>query len=508
MEEINRVMQDRLRKLEALRDTGVNPYANDFQPSTTCAEALAAGEASPPPDMNEVADDAPGLALAGRVMFKNVMGKALFLRIKDRSVGLHPESAQTVQVYVRKDRVGDETFDLVKGLDIGDIAGFEGPLFKTRTGETTLLARSARLLTKSLRPLPDKFHGLADVETRYRQRYVDLTMNPEVRHVFRQRALIVQHIREFLTQRDYVEVETPLMQPIPGGATAKPFETWHNALSMPLYLRIAPELYLKRLLVGGLERVFEIGRNFRNEGLSPKHNPEFTMIEFYQAYATFADLVDLTEEMLATLAERLNRNEGKEGAVRPFGEHLVDYARPWRRFTVREALTAVADIPADQTGDKDALVAALEARGVEGDWTLSYGHVLMHAFEQLVEHQLIQPTFITDFPIEMSPLARPRESDPAFTDRFELFIAGSEIANAFSELNDPIDQRQRFEAQVSARDKGDEEAMFMDLDYVRALEYGMPPAAGEGIGIDRLVMLMTNQQTIREVIFFPHMRPE
>ena len=393
----------------------------------------------------------------------------------------------------------------LKSVDIGDFIGIEGPLFATRTGEPTLMVQGFTLLTKSIRPLPEKFHGLTDVETRFRQRYVDLTMNPEVSRVFRTRAKVLSHLREFFEARDYIEVETPMMHPIPGGATARPFETHHNALDIPLYMRIAPELYLKRLLVGGLGRVFEINRNFRNEGLSPKHNPEFTMLEFYQAYATYEDLISLTEELFSTLAQRIN---GSDDTTRSFGDHVIDYARPFARYTVRESLTALGGIPAEVVADHDALLAHLKGRGIEVDASTPYGLVLMVAFDELVESQLIQPTFITEYPVENSPLSRRNEEDERYVDRFEVFVAGMELGNAFSELNDPIDQRQRFEEQAAQRDAGDNEAMFMDLDYVRALEYGMPPAAGEGVGVDRLVMLMTDTHTIREVILFPQMRPE
>ena len=506
MDDVNRVMTDRLRKLDELRKAGLNPYANGFTPTATGAELLAASEETPPPGMADVPEDAPRHRVVGRLVGKHRMGKAMFLRLRDRTLGTTEEGSRGLQIYVRKDVVDLDTFALFRSLDVGDFVGVEGPLFVTRTGEPTVLVEAGRLLTKSLRPLPEKFHGLTDVETRYRQRYVDLVMNPEVKEVFRIRSEVIRHLRDFFIGRDFIEVETPMMQPIPGGATARPFVTHHNALGMPLYLRIAPELYLKRLVVGGLERVFELNRNFRNEGLSPKHNPEFTMLELYQGYATYEDLIVLTEELLSGLVERLNGPGG--GTVRPFGEARIDYARPFARYTMRESLTAVAGVPADEVADRDALLSRLAALGVELEPSTAYGYVLNAAFEHLVEGQLVQPTFITGYPIEVSPLARRTEADPAFTDRFELFVAGMETANAFSELNDPIDQRQRFEAQVQAREAGDEEAMYMDLDYVRALEYGMPPTAGEGIGIDRLVMLMTDRHTIREVIFFPHMRPE
>ena len=442
------------------------------------------------------------------------MGKAAFLRLRDRSVGLDDaedsKEPLNLQIYVRKDVVSEADWTLYKQfLDLGDIVGVRGRLFQTKTGEATLMVDGLVLLTKSLRPLPDKFHGLSDQEMRFRQRYVDLIANATARKTFRTRALIVEHIRSFLAARDYMEVETPMMQVIPGGATARPFVTHHNALDMPLYLRIAPELYLKRLLVGGFERVFELNRNFRNEGLSPRHNPEFTMLEFYQAYATYEDLIALTEEMLSGIAAKLAVAEGRAGNfVRPYGEHQINWAPPFQRYSVKGSLTALGGLSPADVETVESLTAACIERKVDLPKVRNYGSLLVAAFEGLVEKRLIQPTFITHYPVENSPLARRNEADPTVTDRFELFAAGNEIANAFSELNDPIDQKQRFESQVNARDAGDDEAMYMDLDYVRALEYGMPPAAGEGIGVDRVVMLMTNQQTIREVLLFPHMRPE
>ncbi|MFO0747435.1 MAG: lysine--tRNA ligase [Myxococcota bacterium] len=504
MDDSNRIRDERLKKLDALRASGVNPFANGFKPDTTCAELLDSAKIPHAPSMDEIPADAPVYTIAGRVMARNAMGKAQFLRIRDRSLGADP-----FQIYVRKDRLPEATWELLKGpLDIGDIVGVRGKLMQTKTGERTLMVEDVVLLTKSVRPLPEKWHGLSDLETRFRQRYVDLIVNAEARAVFRARSQIIDFIRDFLRGRDYVEVETPMMQVIPGGATARPFVTHHNALDIDLYLRIAPELYLKRLLVGGLERVFEVNRNFRNEGLSLKHNPEFTMLEFYQAYATYEDLIALTEEMLSGVAGVLAALEGKAGDLkRPYGDHLIDYARPWRRYTVKESLVAVGGLAEADVASVEALTAALTARHVELPKQKTLGALMVAGFEGLVEKLLVQPTFITHYPVENSPLARRNEADPTVTDRFELFVAGNEIANAFSELNDPIDQRQRFEAQVAARAGGDDEAMYMDLDYVRALEYGMPPAAGEGIGIDRLCMLMTNQQSIREVIFFPHMRP-
>jgi lysyl-tRNA synthetase class 2 len=506
VDDLNRVMSDRLRKLEGLVEAGTDPFANGFSPTATAAQVLDSAESASLPDMGAIEPGCTSYAVAGRVMFKNVMGKAMFLRIRDRSVGIDSEGHQTLQLYARRDVIGEDAYRGLKALDVGDIIGVDGPLFQTRTGEATIYIQSGGLLTKSLRPLPEKFHGLSDVETRYRQRYVDLVMNAEVRQVFLTRSRIVRFVRHFLEEHDYIEVETPMMHVIPGGATARPFETHHNALDMPLFMRIAPELHLKRLVVGGLERVYELNRCFRNEGLSPKHNPEFTTVEFYQAFATYEDLMDLTEDMIRGLAAAL----ATEGDLcRPMGDHVIDYGKPFARYTMVESLSAVAEIDPAVAGNRDRLLERL--RGADHDALsddLAYGHALVLAFETWVEPRLIQPTYITQHPVETSPLARRNAEDPAFTDRFELFIAGMEIANAFSELNDPIDQRARFEEQAAAREAGDKEAMFMDMDFVRALEVGMPPTAGEGIGIDRLVMLMTNQRTIREVILFPHMRPE
>lgn len=490
--------------MESLREAGFNPFANGFTPSTTCQALLDATDVAALPDMGEITEAGETFRIGGRIMAKNKMGKATFMRLRDRSVGVSEDGPSHLQIYLKKDVLGDELYLMLRSLDVGDIIGVEGQLFKTRTGECTLMVRKALLLTKSLRPLPEKWHGLADVETRFRQRYVDLIVNPKVKEVFRQRSQVVAYIRRFFEDLDYIEVETPMMHPIPGGASARPFETFHNALSMPLYLRVAPELYLKRLVVGGLERVFEINRNFRNEGVSPKHNPEFTMIEFYQSYATFEDLMTLTEDLFRGLAQSLN---GSDDTTRPFGEHVIDYST-FKRMTIRESLTVVAGFDASVVADASRLRAAFEARGVNVEGEIAYGNLLMIGFDEFVEGKLIQPTFITEFPIENSPLARRNEVDPNYTDRFEIFVAGAEIGNAFSELNDPIDQKERFEAQAKARDAGDQEAMYMDLDYIRALEYGLPPTAGEGIGVDRLVMLMTNRQNLREVIFFPHMRPE
>jgi lysyl-tRNA synthetase class 2 len=388
-------------------------------------------------------------------------------------------------------------------LDIGDIVGVWGHLFRTKTKELTIEARGMRLLTKCLRPLPEKWHGLADVEARYRQRYVDLMVNPEVRDLFEKRSRIVRLLRRFFEERDFLEVETPMMQAIPGGAAARPFVTHHNALNMDLYLRVAPELFLKRLLVGGFERVFELNRNFRNEGISVRHNPEFTMLEFYQAYATYDDLMRLTEELFVTLAEEV------VGSLQvPYADHVIDLKPPWRRLTIKEAVVQHGGAEEQEIGTLEGLQHFAKQEGLHVDLNVSYGNLLVEVFEQVAESQLIQPTFITGYPLEVSPLARKNDANPALVDRFELYIGGRELANAFSELNDPTDQRQRFLQQVEARNAGDDTANPIDDDYVRALEYGMPPAAGEGIGIDRLVMFFTDSPSIRDVILFPLLRPQ
>jgi lysyl-tRNA synthetase class 2 len=429
------------------------------------------------------------------------MGKAAFVRVRDRSSTVE---VPNLQLYIRKDRVGDEAFSLFKkAIDVGDFLGVAGPTFQTKRGELSVMATELQILTKSLRPLPEKWHGLTDKETRFRQRYADLIMSMEVREVFQTRSRLVSFVRTYLEALDFMEVETPMMQPLAGGATARPFETYHNALNIQLFLRVAPELYLKRLVVGGFERVYELNRNFRNEGMSPKHNPEFTMLEFYMAHATYEDLIELTQDLLSKLCQHLHGTDELT-----YGEHTISMKAPFARYTVRESLHEIAGLSDSETGSLEGLHAAAGQRNIDFDPDQNYGKMLMYLFDELVEAHLIQPTFITQYPLSVSPLSRKNDTDPQWVDRFELFIAGNELANAFSELNDPVDQSARFEDQMAQREAGDEEAHPIDRDYIRALEYGMPPAAGEGIGIDRLVMLMTNQQSIREVIFFPHMRPE
>ena len=489
MDELNQILQQRRAKAEELAAMGVELYANNYKPTHQVKDVL--------PDNPDPAASLLGgsMSLAGRIVAMRKFGKATFLHLQDETGRL--------QVYIKQDVVGEEAYNIFRKLDIGDIAGFKGSLFRTKTGEPTLQAISFQSITKSLRPLPEKFHGLTDVETRYRQRYVDLIVNPEVRDTFRKRVEIIRLVRDFLVNRGFMEVETPMMQPIAGGATAKPFKTHHNALDMDLYLRIAPELYLKRLLVGGFEKVFEINRNFRNEGLSTRHNPEFTMLEFYQSYATYHDLMDLTEEMISWIAAEVTGSM----QITYQGEE-IDLAPPWKRYTMEEALVEIAGIDKAILRDPEKIMRLARDKGVELDPAAGPGKAKTELFELLVEEKLIHPTFITEYPTEISPLARRNKENPEVTDRFELFITGREMANAFSELNDPIDQRQRLEKQIAER--GDDEEIFpeLDRDFVRALEYGMPPAAGEGIGIDRLVMLLTDAPSIRDVILFPHLRPE
>ena len=490
MDELSELLLQRRRKVDTLWEAGINPYPNDFKPQHTSADIVATyGDTEQLDASNE------NLVVAGRILARRSFGKAAFIQLQDRK--------GRIQLYVKKDEIGDEAFANFESFDIGDIVGAEGYPFRTKTGELSLHARSIRLLVKSLHPLPEKFHGLTDVETRYRQRYVDLIVNPEVRELFIKRSRIINLIRTFMTDRDFLEVETPMMHQIPGGATARPFITHHNALDMQLYLRVAPELYLKRLVVGGMERVFEINRNFRNEGISVRHNPEFTMMEFYQAYATYEDLMDFTEELFCHVAQEVLgtldfTNQGLD----------ISFQRPWKRLTVREAVLEYGDIEAKQLDDRDLALAYARSIGLDLPADIGYGKLLMEIFEEVAEHKLIQPTFITAYPTEVSPLSRKNDHNPELVDRFELIIGGREIANAFSELNDPVDQKERFLTQVAEKDKGDEEAHYMDEDYVRALEYGMPPTAGEGIGIDRLVMLLTDSASIRDVIFFPQLRKE
>lgn len=484
------VLDKRRQKIERLRDEKISLYPNDFQTTHTIGEIRELIDVDP----DSLSEDTPVFAVAGRLMAINRFGKSSFVRLRDRSGQL--------QAYLRKDRVGDDAYALFRQLDIGDFIGVVGGMFRTKTGEWTLLAKKMRLLSKAARPLPEKYHGLRDPEKRYRRRYLDLLMNPEVREIFVKRSRVIQSIRAFLLDRDFLEVETPMMQPIPGGAEAAPFVTHHNALDMDLYLRIAPELYLKRLVVGGFERVFEINRNFRNEGISTQHNPEFTMLEFYQAYATYSDLMALTEAMLAETARQVTG----EDEISYQGER-ISMAGPWRRMTLADALAQIGGVDRSIQADREALLSFAAERHVQVTKASRIGKIITKLFDALVEPHLIQPTFITGYPVEVSPLSRRSEESHDLTERFELFIAGREIANGFSELNDPDDQRGRFLQQAADREAGEAEAHFMDEDYIEALEYGMPPTAGEGIGIDRLTMLLTDSASIREVILFPHMKP-
>ncbi len=481
----------RRAKLAELRGAG-QAFPNDFKPDACCAGLVSEfGEL----DGAAVEAKSGRYRLGGRVVAIRDFGKSLFLSLRDSSGNL--------QLFARAGELGPEAYAALGRLDVGDVVGAEGSLFRTRTGELTLRLVSLRLLVKALRPLPEKWHGLIDKEARYRQRYVDLIVNEDVRETFRRRAAIVSGIRRFLGDEGFLEVETPLMQPIAGGATAKPFITHHNALSMDLYLRVAPELYLKRLVVGGFERVFELGRMFRNEGISLQHNPEFTMCEFYQAWATYEDLMALTERLLSSLAVAV------AGAAKvPYGEGELDFTPPFARLDMADAVAEAHGLSHSEVLERSALDAIADRLGIDPAKRQPGLGLLADVFEATCEAKLVQPTFVTGFPLEISPLARRNDADPRFVDRFELYVAGREIANGFSELNDPEDQHERFIEQLRRREAGDEEAQQLDEDYVRALEVGLPPTAGEGIGIDRLVMLLTNSASIRDVILFPHLRPE
>ncbi|MEP6601154.1 MAG: lysine--tRNA ligase [Nitrospirota bacterium] len=501
MDELNDQIEQRIKKLDRLRSLGIDPFGGKFTVKDSAPDIIARYTQATKEDL---ASTPVLVTLAGRVTALRRFGKAAFASIQDGPASL--------QVYLKKDVLSEPGFALAELLDIADWIGVSGPLFRTKTNELTVEVQQLTLLCKALRPLPEKWHGLTDIEMRYRHRYVDLIANPEVKNIFLLRSRIIQTIRAFLAARGFLEVETPMMQPIPGGATARPFVTHHNSLGVDLYLRVAPELYLKRLIVGGLTRVFEINRNFRNEGISTIHNPEFTMLEFYMAYADYHDLIELTEELITTLVNEVN-GQGTEAI--PYRPSLteertltVSFTRPWKRITYRDAVREHLGAKPQEITDPAFILSQVKQHHCDLKGGESYWKLLSLLFEQLVEPTLINPTFITDFPVELSPLAKRNAADPELTDRFELFIAGREIANAFSELNDPLDQRKRFEAQVAQRAKGDLEAQQLDEDFLRALEHGMPPTAGEGIGIDRLVMLLTNQPSIRDVILFPQLRPE
>ncbi|NND37998.1 MAG: lysine--tRNA ligase [Pseudomonadales bacterium] len=484
----NKLVAERRGKLQSLREAG-QAFPNKFRRDALAAD-LQSELGGHDKDALEQLDRAA--AVAGRIMAK----RGPFLVLQDVS--------GRIQLYVDKKQLPEALRESIKRWDIGDIVGARGPVHKSGKGDLYVNISDAVLLTKSLRPLPEKFHGLSDTELRYRQRYVDLIVNEEVRAVFTMRSRIVDKIRRFMVSRDFLEVETPMLQQIPGGATARPFVTHHNALDIDMYLRIAPELYLKRLVVGGFERVFEINRNFRNEGLSTRHNPEFTMLEFYQAYADYRDLMDLTEAMLAELVSELHGGSSIE-----YQGQSISFAAPFRRFTVLEAILHFnPDVGAEQLATRDAAAALAKSLGIPVKDSYGLGKIQIEIFEKTAEEKLVEPTFITEYPTEVSPLARRSDSDPFVTDRFEFFVAGREIANGFSELNDAEDQVQRFQQQVEDKDAGDLEAMHFDADYINALEYGLPPTAGEGIGIDRLVMLLTDSPSIRDVLLFPAMRPQ
>ncbi|MBX3335409.1 MAG: lysine--tRNA ligase [Nitrospira sp.] len=492
MDELNEQRQQRIKKLDLLRGAGVAPYGTRFEVKDRAGELLRMHGEKPKETLEQ---EKVSCTFAGRVVALRRFGKAGFAVLQD--------GADRLQVYLKKDLLSEQAYAVVEQLDLGDWIGVTGTLFRTKTNEFTVEVHQLTFLSKALRPLPEKWHGLTDVETRYRQRYVDLIANPQVHQIFSTRSRIIAGIRAFLIERGFLEVETPMMHPIPGGATAKPFVTHHNALGVDLYLRIAPELYLKRLIVGGFPRVFEINRNFRNEGISTIHNPEFTMLEFYVSYADYQDLIALTEELVSNLAQQILGKtvityQGKDIVLTP----------PWRRWSYHQAILEVNRLEPSVLQDREKALEAAKRLNVPMDPKASLFTIVNEIFEETVEPNLQQPTFVTDYPIEISPLARRKDADPTLTDRFELYIAGREIANAFSELNDPLDQRERFEGQAAQREAGDDEAHLVDEDFLRALEYGMPPTAGEGIGIDRLIMLFTDQASIRDVVLFPQLRPE
>ncbi|MEO1037251.1 MAG: lysine--tRNA ligase [Pseudomonadota bacterium] len=488
----DRLIGERRQKLAALREAG-EAYPNHFRPDAFAGDLQ---ERYANHTKAELEATPTRVAIAGRMLAKRVMGKASFARVQDM--------AGQIQLFVQRDALPDGVYTAFKSWDLGDIVGASGDLYRTDKGELSVRVDSLELLTKSLRPLPDKWHGLSDQETRYRRRYVDLIINAESRQVFERRSAVIRHIRDFLEQRRFLEVETPMMQVTPGGAVARPFVTHHNALDIDLYLRIAPELFLKRLTVGGFDRVYEINRNFRNEGVSTQHNPEFTMLELYQAYANFEDLMDMLEALLRGLAEAIT---GSTTVVYQGAE--IDFGQPFRRLSIADAIVAAdLGLDRDRLRDVEHLREVCGKVGVDVKGSYGAGKLQLELFEAKVERELAAPTFMTMYPAEVSPLSRRNDADPFLTDRFELFIAGREIANGFSELNDPDDQAERFRAQVADRDSGDDEAMFFDSDYIRALEYGLPPTAGLGVGIDRLVMLLTDSASIRDVLLFPYMRPE
>lgn len=489
-EELNDQFQVRRDKMNKMREEGIDPFGERYDRSHQSAQIIAEYDEFSKEDLEEKSTQ---VTIAGRMMTKRGKGKAGFAHIQDLE--------GQIQIYVRKDSVGEEAYELFKSSDLGDIIGVTGMVFKTNVGELSIKATSFEVLTKALRPLPDKYHGLKDVEQRYRQRYLDLIVNPESKQTFIVRSKIIQSMRRYLDSKGYLEVETPTMHSIPGGASARPFITHHNALDMPLYMRIAIELHLKRLIVGGLEKVYEIGRVFRNEGVSTRHNPEFTMIELYEAYADYKDIMNLTENLIAHIAEEVLGTTTIQ-----YGEDEIDLKPEWKRLHMVEAVKEATGVDFWQEMSVEEAKQYAADHGIEITKNMTVGHIINEFFEQKVEETLVQPTFIYGHPVEISPLAKKNPEDPRFTDRFELFIVRREHANAFTELNDPIDQRERFEAQLKEREEGNDEAHLMDDDFVEALEYGMPPTGGLGIGIDRLIMLLTNSPSIRDVLLFPQMR--
>ena len=490
VEDTNELIKQRIKKVEELKEMGIKPYGDPFCATDHAADLIIKYKDTAKEELESLPVNC---SLAGRIVAMRDFGKAAFAHLQD--------ATGKMQIYLKKDLLG-ESYKLLKKVDIGDIIGLKGRLFRTRTNELTVEVGTFVLMTKSIRPLPEKWHGLKDVETRYRQRYVDLIVNPEVRENFAKRSVIIRGVRDFLESKGFIEVETPMMHQIPGGATARPFKTHHNALDIDLYLRIAPELYLKRLLVGGYERVYELNKNFRNEGISTKHNPEFSMLEFYIAYKDYNFLMSLTEEIITTVAMKAT------GSLKiPYGEEMIDLTPPWPRVPMLDALVKNG-VPTEILNDADKAKAWGRANKIDIPDGSSLGRILDEIFKEKVEPGLVQPTFIIDHPVELSPLAKRKADNPGLVERFELFICSRELANAFSELNDPFDQKERFLEQGKAKQAGDEEAHWMDEDFIRALEYGMPPAAGEGIGIDRLVMLLTNSQSIRDVVLFPQLKPE
>ena len=492
MDEASELIQQRIRKLDAFRKEGVDPFPNNFRVTHTSKDIQESFGSLSDEELKSLGET---FSLAGRILAIRDFGKASFLQIKDRN--------GKIQAYLQRNIVGEQAFQFFKKLDIGDFIGLEGKIFRTKTGELTLQIQNFQLLVKSLQPLPEKWHGLTDIEIRYRHRYLDLIANPKVKEIFLTRIRVIQKIRDFFTHRGFYEVETPMLHPIPGGATAKPFKTHHNTLNMELYLRVAPELFLKRLVIGGFERIFEINRSFRNEGISTLHNPEFTMLEFYQSYATYQDMMEMTEELLCSTVKEI-----QGGISLTYQEKEIDFTPPWRRIRFKEALLEYGRVDPAILKEPSKAIQAAKELSLELKKGTSHGRVLADLFKEVVEPRLLQPTFITHYPTEVSPLSRRNGEDPEVVDRFELFIAGREIANGFSELNDPIDQRERFLQQLKERADEADASLLLDEDFLHALEFGMPPTAGEGIGIDRWVMLLTDASSIRDVIFFPLLRME